>query len=92
MVQQKLRQIGSNKILRGPRDATRANPAGLTNRQLQVLKLIADELTNNEIAHRLFISSKTVEHHISTILSKLNVQSRQEAAVFAREHDLLNQK
>jgi DNA-binding CsgD family transcriptional regulator len=92
MVRQKLRQIGSTKILRGPRGSTRANPAGLTNRQLQILKLIADGLTNDEIARRLFISPKTVEHHVSTILSKLNVQSRQEAANFAHEHDLLDQK
>lgn len=92
LVQQKLRHLGSDRIPRGPRESTRANPVGLTNRQLHVLELMADGLTNSEIADRLFISPKTVEHHISTILAKLNVKSRREAAIFAQENDLFDQK
>lgn len=90
MVQQKLRDIGYDNIPRGPRPSTRTNPAGLTNRQLQVLKLLLQQLTNTEIAERLFISPKTVEHHVSTILTKLNVSSRKEAAIFAQENTLFD--
>lgn len=92
MVQQKLRQMGSSKIPRGPRKSTRTNPAGLTNREFEILELVAEDLTNSQIADRLFISPKTVENHVTTILSKLNVQSRQDAAAFAHRHNLFTPK
>ena len=65
-----------------PRPATRdsRNPAGLTTRELEVLDLVAEGLTNGEIATRLVISEKTVGHHVSAILRKLGVGSRYEAA------------
>lgn len=57
-----------------------------TNRQLEVLTLLTRNLTNAEIAARLHISPKTVDHHVSAILGKLAVSSREEAAALARQH------
>ncbi len=75
-----LRQIGASNIPRGRRPATRVNPAGLTSRQVDVLKLVATGLTNAEIADRLVVSTRTVDHHVSAILTRLHVNSRREAA------------
>ena len=63
-----------------PRAATRSNPAGLTPRELDVIMLVADGLRNAQIAERLFLSEKTVDHHVSAILRKLGVASRLDAA------------
>lgn len=65
---------------RGPRSTTAAHPAGLTSREAEVLDLIADSLTNAEIADRLVLSRRTVDHHVSAVLTKLGVNSRAEAA------------
>jgi DNA-binding NarL/FixJ family response regulator len=67
-------------VPRRPRRTTAANPSGLTDRELQVLGLLREGLTNGEIAERMFISAKTAEHHVSAILTKLGVESRTEAA------------
>jgi DNA-binding CsgD family transcriptional regulator len=75
-----LRSAGVTGIPRGPRAATRANPAGLTARQLEVLRLLDRGLTNAELAEALYISPKTADHHVSAILMKLQVASRDEAA------------
>ena len=80
VVERQLRAQGVRGIPRGPRHSTRENPAGLTDREMEVMPLLAAGLTNKEIAGRLHISPKTVEHHISSILSKLGVRSRTEAA------------
>ena len=61
------------------------NPAGLTHRQLDVLGLVAQGLTNAEIADRLVVSVRTVDHHVAAILTKLAVGSRRQAAELARE-------
>jgi DNA-binding CsgD family transcriptional regulator/tetratricopeptide (TPR) repeat protein len=72
----KLRSQGIRNIPRGPRTSTKSNSAHLTSRQIDVLCLLKEGLPNTEIANRLFISAKTADHHISAILSKLNVHSR----------------
>jgi DNA-binding NarL/FixJ family response regulator len=71
--------------LRSPRPSTRRNPALLTARELEVLSLVAQRLRNVEIAERLHLTEKTVDHHLSAILGKLGVRSRTEAAAAAAE-------
>ncbi|MCA2218444.1 ATP-binding protein [Jidongwangia harbinensis] len=77
------------RLPRGPRPATAADPAGLTGRQLEVLELLADGLSNAQIAARLTVSVKTVDHHVSAVLGKLGVPSRGLAAAVARRRGLL---
>lgn len=84
LVTRRMRALGVVKIPRGPRAATRANPANLTARELDVLALMAEGRRNAEIADRLFLSPKTVEHHVSAILAKLGVSSRAEAIASAQ--------
>jgi DNA-binding NarL/FixJ family response regulator len=80
-----LRTRGVTSVPRGPTRGTRANPAGLPNRQVDVLALVAAGLTTAEIADRLGLSVRTVDHHVSAILDKLDVQGRQEAAALAAD-------
>jgi DNA-binding CsgD family transcriptional regulator/tetratricopeptide (TPR) repeat protein len=87
-VKQKMRESGIKSVPKGPRKTTRENLAGLTTRQLEVLNLLDKGLSNTEIGNKLYISPKTVDHHISAILSKLNVHSRHEAAVFVRSNGI----
>lgn len=87
-VSRKLRATG-RMIPRGPAASTRSNPAGLTDRQLEILGLIADGLTNAEIAKRLTISPRTIEHHVSSVLAKLDVTTRRDAARQAVELGVL---
>jgi DNA-binding CsgD family transcriptional regulator len=84
-----LRARGVRGLSRGPRPLTRANPQGLTNRELEVLPLLAEGLRNAEIANRLSTSSRTVEHHVAGVLMKLNAHSRDEAVRRAHERGLL---
>ncbi len=88
LIKHKMRKTGIKKIPRGPRKSTRNNPAGLTGRQMDVLKLLTRGLTNSEIASSLYISPKTVDHHISAILSKLNLHSRTEAAAYVQTNGM----
>ena len=74
-----MRSSGIRKIPRGLRESTKSNPAQLTNRELDVLHLLKRAVQNKEIAETLFISPKTVDHHISSILFKLDVNSRSKA-------------
>lgn len=74
-----LRRLGVDSIPRGPAKSTKENPSGLTNRQLEVLDLMGLGKSNAEIADELFISKKTVEHHVSAIYSKLGVDNREDA-------------
>jgi DNA-binding NarL/FixJ family response regulator len=64
----------------GPRLETKENPLGLTNRQVEILGLLAGNLSNKEIAARLRISPKTVDHHVVALLAKLGVSTRKQAA------------
>jgi DNA-binding CsgD family transcriptional regulator len=80
----RLREAGVTGVPRGTLAATRANPIGLTARQLDVLALLSDGLSNADIAARLVISRKTADHHVSAILAKMDVRSRGEAAAAAR--------
>ena len=89
LIKQKMRESGIRNIPRGPRQTTRQNDAGLTLRQQEVLNLISKGLSNNEIGNKLYISPKTVDHHISAILAKLNLHSRTEAASFAQLRGLV---
>ena len=75
-----LRQLG---VPRAPVAGTRENPAGLTDRQLEVLRLLARGLTNGEIATQLVFSVRTVDRHVAEILAKLGVASRRQAAARA---------
>ena len=84
-----LRADGVTGIPRGPRQATRGSPLGLTPRQDEVLMLLAEGLANAEIADRLFISLRTVENHVSAILAKLGVANRDEALAVAAEDGAL---
>jgi DNA-binding NarL/FixJ family response regulator len=78
-MKREMRMSGIKSIPRGIRKTTRSNPALLTVRELDVLHLLKEGMHNKEIASRLYISAKTVDHHISAILFKLDVDSRQKA-------------
>ena len=71
-------------MARGPRPTTRANPANLTARELEVLGLLVEGRSNRQIAEQLFISNKTASVHVTNLLAKLGVHSRLEAAAMAR--------
>lgn len=78
-----LRQLGERRRRSWPRKAGQ-----LTERQTQVLALLAEGLTNAEIAERLYISSRTAEHHVSNILSQLGLDNRAEATAYALRHSI----
>ncbi|HEX4525685.1 MAG TPA: AAA family ATPase [Gaiellaceae bacterium] len=84
----RLRKLGLS-VPRGPRETTRANPAGLTARQLEVLTLLAGGLTNAEIAEQLVVSLRTAEHHVAAVLTKLDAATRRDAARRASELGLV---
>jgi DNA-binding NarL/FixJ family response regulator len=84
----------ADKVLEHFRTGLRPQPPGLpyeqlTNRELEVLRLAADGLTNREIAGRLVISEKTVKNHIANIFSKLNVNDRTQAILYALRQGLV---
>jgi DNA-binding CsgD family transcriptional regulator len=84
-----LTAAGVPAVPRGPTRATRENPFGLTPRQMDVLKLIAENMTNADIADMLFVSNRTVDHHVSAILGKLGAGTRSEAVAAARQAGVL---
>ena len=84
-VTERLKSAGARRIPRGPRTSTRSNPGGLSDRELEVLALLGQGLRNAEIASKLVVSRRTVDHHVSAILAKLDARSRFEAGQKARE-------
>ncbi len=89
LVRRRLRTLGARSIPVGLRRATREHPAGLTAREQQVLDLLTEGHTNEEIAARLFISVKTVDHHVSAVLGKLGAPTRRDAVAAASRLGLI---
>ena len=79
----RMRQLAIRSIPAGPRPATREHPFGLTRRESEILDLICARHTNAEIAGKLFISVRTVDHHVSAVLAKLDAPTRRAAATRA---------
>ena len=90
LVRAGLRRLGVAHVPRGPVGATRQNPAGLTERQVQVLGLLSQGCTNAEIADRLVISTRTVDSHVAAVLAKLGVATRRAAAARAADLGVLD--
>ena len=84
-LRRQMRAGGVRRIPRGARSSTRGNVFGLTRREAEILALLAQNMRSSLIAKRLFVSPKTVEHHVSAILAKLGVSSRAEAVALARK-------
>ena len=92
IVTRRLHERGVHGLPRGPRQVTRHNPASLTAREIEVLALVAQGLRNSDVAERLFLSPKTVDHHVSAILRKLDVRTRGEASAEAVRLGLTSQR
>jgi len=88
-VRARLRELGVARVPRGPVEETRANPAGLTARQVDVLRLLGQGYTNAQIAERLVLSVRTVDSHVAAVLDKLGVRDRRDAAARAAELGVL---
>jgi DNA-binding CsgD family transcriptional regulator len=83
IVARELHERGVRGLPRGPNRETKSNPASLTTREVEVLALVAQGLHNGDVAERLYLSRKTVDHHVSAILGKLGVRTRGEATAEA---------
>ena len=90
LVRARLKNLGVARIPRGPTATTRVNPAWLTDRQVQVVQLLAKGMTNAEIAGQLVLSVRTVDSHVSAALEKLGIRSRKEAVARAGDLGILN--
>ena len=83
IVRKRLRERGVRGVPRGPREASRVNPKGLSDKEFGVLALLVEGCSNAQIARRLHRSTKTIDHQVSAILAKLEVHSRAEAVAVA---------
>jgi DNA-binding CsgD family transcriptional regulator/tetratricopeptide (TPR) repeat protein len=83
IARRRLRDRGARGVPRGPNEATRLNPAGLTGREAHILSLLVEGLSNAQLARRLHRSQKTIDHHVSSVLAKLGVHSRLEVRAAA---------
>ena len=88
-VRRSLRAEGVRGVPRGPRLSTQRNPLGLTNRELEIARLLCEGMRNSEIADRLYRSVRTIENHVDSILDKLRVGSRGEVPDVLRAEGLL---
>jgi DNA-binding CsgD family transcriptional regulator len=79
-------------VPREPRASTRANAAGLTAREMEVLRLVADGLTNAQIAAALVLSERTVDHHVAAVLRKLDAPTRARAVATAARDGMLTER
>jgi DNA-binding CsgD family transcriptional regulator/tetratricopeptide (TPR) repeat protein len=84
-LRKRMRAEGVRAVPRGLRTSTRSNRLGLTRREAEILTLVSQGMRNSSIAKRLFVSTRTVDRHVSAILSKLGVQSRGEAAAMVNK-------
>ncbi|HXI47963.1 MAG TPA: helix-turn-helix transcriptional regulator, partial [Steroidobacteraceae bacterium] len=84
-LRKRMRAEGVRAVPRGLRTSTRSNRLGLTRREAEILTLVSQGMRNSAIAKRLFVSTRTVDRHVSAILSKLGVQSRGEAVAMANK-------
>jgi DNA-binding CsgD family transcriptional regulator/tetratricopeptide (TPR) repeat protein len=91
VVTAELRSLGERTTPREPRAATRGNPAGLTEREIEVLALVAIGMRNTQIAARLYLSPRTVDHHVSAVLRKLGANARSEAVAAAMRLGLIDE-
>lgn len=89
-LKQEMRNLGIKNIPRGIRNSTRSNAAFLTNREMDILRLLKEGLQNKEIGEKLYISAKTVDHHVSSILFKLEADSRFKAVAEAVRMGILS--
>ncbi|MDH3303273.1 MAG: LuxR C-terminal-related transcriptional regulator [Acidimicrobiia bacterium] len=90
LIRHRLRRRGFQSVPRGPRKSAEGAMPVLTDRQIDVLKLIAKGLTNSEIADELFVARRTVDNHVSAILSRLGVEGRHEAVTEAVSRGMLD--
>jgi DNA-binding CsgD family transcriptional regulator len=90
LVRARLKNLGVARIPRGPTAATRVNPAGLTERQVEVVQLLAEGMTNAEIAGKLVLSVRTVDSHVAAVMEKLGGRTRTEAVARAADLGILN--
>lgn len=88
-VRRRLGEMGVPRVPRGPTEAARSSPAGLTARQTEVLRLLAEGLTYRQIGERLHLSAKTVDHHVSAVRLKLEVRTRSDAVEAGRRLGIL---
>jgi DNA-binding CsgD family transcriptional regulator/tetratricopeptide (TPR) repeat protein len=88
-LRKRMRAEGVRAVPRGLRTSTRSNRLGLTRREAEILTLVSQGMRNSAIAKRLFVSTRTVDRHVSAILSKLGVQSRGEAVALAGKAPVL---
>ncbi len=89
LTRRRLHERGVRHLPRGPHSTTRANPQGLTKRQMEILHLLAQGMSNVAIAHQLSTSPRTIEHHVTALLAKLNARTRAEAIHRSYELGLL---
>jgi DNA-binding CsgD family transcriptional regulator/tetratricopeptide (TPR) repeat protein len=88
LVRRRLRTLGVTRVVRRPAADNLDNPAGLTARQLEIVRLLGEGLSNADIAHLLVVSPRTVDRHVASVFQKLDVHNRRDAVAAARSRGL----